>query len=70
MLIDKLGEGDGEAIPQIFEAILKRKLSRKHEESDDEFMEELRKKPVNSLKNEENKSDSDEFDETDEELVN
>ncbi|XP_044476373.1 uncharacterized protein LOC123203940 [Mangifera indica] len=33
--IDKFFEGDEEAIPSIFEAILRRKLAGKHEESDE-----------------------------------
>ncbi|KAJ9550326.1 hypothetical protein OSB04_014371 [Centaurea solstitialis] len=40
--IDKFYKGDYEAIPTIFESILKRKLSGKHEESDDELMNEFR----------------------------
>ena len=40
-LIGKLEEGDKTALPSIFEAILKRKLSGKHEEADDELMREL-----------------------------
>lgn len=41
--IDKFyKEGDIEAIPNIFESILKRKLSGKHEDSDDELMNEFR----------------------------
>lgn len=39
-------EGNEEAISSIFETILKRKLSGKHEESDNELMDELREKPV------------------------
>ncbi|KAI9185113.1 hypothetical protein LWI28_004239 [Acer negundo] len=42
--IDKYFEGDKEAIPSIFEAILCRKLSRKHEQSDNELLEEIRHK--------------------------
>ena len=42
--IDKCLEGDEEAIPSIFEAILSRKLSGKHEESDNESLEEIRHK--------------------------
>ncbi|KAJ0048479.1 hypothetical protein Pint_16569 [Pistacia integerrima] len=42
--IEKYLEGDEEAIPSIFEAILSRKLAGKHEESDDELMEEIRRK--------------------------
>ncbi|XVF12282.1 hypothetical protein REPUB_Repub08aG0102100 [Reevesia pubescens] len=42
MRIQKFFDGDEEAIPSIFEGILKRKLSGKHEESDDELMQEIR----------------------------
>ncbi|KAK3225268.1 hypothetical protein Dsin_005130 [Dipteronia sinensis] len=42
--IDKYLEGDEEAIPSIFEAILSRKLAGKHEESDNELLEEIRHK--------------------------
>ncbi|MBA0732194.1 hypothetical protein Gogos_016299 [Gossypium gossypioides] len=40
--IQKFLDGDEDAIPSIFEGILKRKLSGKHEESDDELMKEIR----------------------------
>ncbi|XP_010537464.1 PREDICTED: uncharacterized protein LOC104812151 [Tarenaya hassleriana] len=40
---------DEDALPTIFEAILKRKLSGRHEESDNELMEELQEKhPVDT----------------------
>ncbi|KAK6261379.1 hypothetical protein QUC31_007195 [Theobroma cacao] len=42
MRIQRYFDGDEEAIPSIFEGILKRKLSGKHEESDDELMKEIR----------------------------
>ncbi|TXG54597.1 hypothetical protein EZV62_019853 [Acer yangbiense] len=42
--IDKYLEGDEEVIPSIFEAILSRKLSGKHEENDNESLEEMRHK--------------------------
>lgn len=42
--IGKYLEGDVEALPSIFEAILARKLSGKHEDSDDELMEKIRSK--------------------------
>ncbi|KAJ8430619.1 hypothetical protein Cgig2_021581 [Carnegiea gigantea] len=42
--IGKYLEGDVEALPSIFEAILARKLSGKHEDSDDELMEKFRSK--------------------------
>lgn len=41
--IDKFYKGDFDAIPDIFESILKRKLSGKHQDSDDELMNEFRK---------------------------
>ncbi|XP_055825756.1 uncharacterized protein LOC129894211 [Solanum dulcamara] len=43
--IDKFFEGDEEAFPSIFEAILKRKLAGKSEESDEELMNELQAQP-------------------------
>ncbi|CAN4086670.1 unnamed protein product [Withania somnifera] len=43
--IDRFFEGDEEAIPSIFEAILKRKLAGKSEESDEELMNELQVQP-------------------------
>ncbi|KAK2647949.1 hypothetical protein Ddye_015438 [Dipteronia dyeriana] len=45
--IDKYLEGDEDAIPSIFEAILSRKLAGKHEESDNELLEEIRHKTDN-----------------------
>ncbi|CAH1443474.1 unnamed protein product [Lactuca virosa] len=56
--IDKFYKGDVEAIPAIFESILKRKLSGKHEESDDELMNEFRHDQTNEVSNEEINSDS------------
>ncbi|KAL5748853.1 hypothetical protein ACOSP7_025896 [Xanthoceras sorbifolium] len=58
--IDKyLVEGDEEAIPSIFEAILSRKLSGKHEDSDDELMEEFRHKISNGATHQEVDSEED-----------
>ncbi|KAJ4909362.1 hypothetical protein Rs2_03983 [Raphanus sativus] len=42
-----LEDGDEDALPDLFEAMMKRKLSGKHDESDDEVMEEVRKYPIN-----------------------
>ncbi|KAI3780396.1 hypothetical protein L2E82_10377 [Cichorium intybus] len=56
--IDKFYKGDFEAIPTIFESILKRKLSGKHEESDDELMNEFREYQTNEVSDEELDSDS------------
>lgn len=42
-----LDDGDEDALPDLFEAMMIRKLSGKHDESDDEVMEEVRKYPIN-----------------------
>ncbi|XP_052179314.1 uncharacterized protein LOC127792777 [Diospyros lotus] len=55
--IEKYFEGDEEVIPSIFEAILKRKLTGKHDESDNELMEEFGHKPSEGDSHEEFDSD-------------
>ncbi|XP_038688056.1 uncharacterized protein LOC119987261 isoform X2 [Tripterygium wilfordii] len=56
-----------DAVPSIFEAILKRKLSGKHEDSDDELVKELQERlPITEADDEETDSDTDSS-ETDEE---
>lgn len=67
-MMDKYFKGDGEVLPSIMEAVLQRKLSQKHEETDDELMEELRMKPLSDVDAEEFQSDFDELYETDKEL--
>lgn len=57
--IAKLEEGDAEAIPSVFEAILQRYLSGKHEEGDSELMKEILGKGAESADNIE---DEEEFD--------
>ncbi|CAH8334678.1 unnamed protein product [Eruca vesicaria subsp. sativa] len=42
-----LDDGDEDALPDLFEAMMTRKLSGNHDESDDEVMEEVRKYPIN-----------------------
>ncbi|XP_016700206.1 uncharacterized protein [Gossypium hirsutum] len=42
---DKYFEGDEEVLPSVLEAILRRKLAGKHEETDDELMDELEVQP-------------------------
>ncbi|VVA95194.1 unnamed protein product [Arabis nemorensis] len=42
-----LDDGDEDALPNLFEAMMIRKLSGKHDQSDDEVMEEVRKYPIN-----------------------
>ena len=71
--IDKFYVGDAEAIPSIFEEILKRKLAGKYEEVDKELIEEIVGKTHESTddiddeeSNEEFKFDLDELSETDE----
>ncbi|KVI04479.1 uncharacterized protein LOC112525860 [Cynara cardunculus var. scolymus] len=57
--IDKFYKGDIEAIPTIFESILKRKLAGKHEESDDELMNEFRQDQPSEVSDEVFDSDTD-----------
>lgn len=57
--IDKFFEGDEEAFPSIFEAILKRKLAGKSEESDKELMNELQAQPRRQHDAANGESDSD-----------
>ncbi|GAB2223816.1 hypothetical protein Droror1_Dr00004558 [Drosera rotundifolia] len=44
--INKFFDGDEEALPSIFEAIMARKLTGKHDDSDDELMKELQSKTL------------------------
>ncbi|XP_002524889.3 uncharacterized protein LOC8286395 [Ricinus communis] len=67
-LMEKYFKGDEEVLPSIMEAILSRKFSGKHEETDDELMEELRMKPLDDVKDKEFESDFEELYKTDEEL--
>ncbi|KAL1810704.1 hypothetical protein ACET3Z_020769 [Daucus carota] len=46
--IERYLAGDAEAIPDIFEGIMRRKLAGTHEESDDELMQDIRQIPINS----------------------
>ncbi|XP_059645606.1 uncharacterized protein LOC132287116 [Cornus florida] len=70
-MVEKYFEGgDEEMLPSILEAVLKRKLSGKHEDTDDELLEELQMKPLDDVKNEEFESDFEEAHETDEEIEN
>ncbi|KAL8170773.1 hypothetical protein V2J09_022577 [Rumex salicifolius] len=58
-MIGKYMEGDMEILPSIFEAILERKLSGKHNVTDDELMEELRSKTPLTSEHEEEEDDDD-----------
>lgn len=68
MRIEKYFGGDEQALPSILEAILARKLVGKHEETDDELMEELSMKPLDGVKDKECESDFETMHETDEEI--
>ncbi|KAG6589616.1 hypothetical protein SDJN03_15039, partial [Cucurbita argyrosperma subsp. sororia] len=68
MRIDKYFKGDEEALPSILEAILRRKLVGKHEDTDDELVEELQMQPLDDVKDKEFESDFEELYETDEEI--
>ncbi|KAI3450139.1 hypothetical protein Pfo_006804 [Paulownia fortunei] len=57
-----------EALPSILESILKRKLSRKHEDTDDELIDELQLQPLDNVKDVDFESDFEELYETDEEV--
>ncbi|KAI4319214.1 hypothetical protein MLD38_032841 [Melastoma candidum] len=57
-----------DALPEIFEAILRRKLTGKHEETDNELMDELRFQPIEEVKDEDFESGMEDLLETDEEI--
>ncbi|KAH9604764.1 hypothetical protein KSS87_022673 [Heliosperma pusillum] len=57
--IDRYLGGDAEALPFIFEAILARKLSGNHNDTDDELMEEFRSKMSHDNGDEVSNSDED-----------
>nr|KJB76658.1 hypothetical protein B456_012G098500 [Gossypium raimondii] len=67
--IKKYFEGDEEALPSVLEAILRRKLAGKHEETDDELMDELEVQPRDDVDDEEFESDFDNLYSTDEEIL-
>ncbi|KAL6175624.1 hypothetical protein ACLB2K_052263 [Fragaria x ananassa] len=57
MQIDDYFKGNDKAFPTIFEAILKRKLSGKHEQTDKQLMEELQGKKQGSLSDDDEEDD-------------
>ncbi|TYH87887.1 hypothetical protein ES332_D01G149900v1 [Gossypium tomentosum] len=67
--INKYFEGDEEELPSFLEAILRRKLAGKHEETDDELMDELEVQPRDDVDDEEFESDFDNLYSTDEEIL-
>ncbi|KAI9101614.1 hypothetical protein K1719_023858 [Acacia pycnantha] len=66
--IEKYFGGDEEALPTIFESILRRNLVEKHEETDDELLDELQMQPIDDIKDQEFESDFEELHETDDEI--
>ncbi|XP_042046841.1 uncharacterized protein LOC121792807 [Salvia splendens] len=65
---DYLQNANEEAIPKVFESILKRRLSDKHEETDDEFLDELCRAPIDNVADEDFESDLEDALETDDEI--
>jgi len=66
--IEEYFKGDEEALPSILEAIMARKISGKHEDTDDELMDELRLAPVDDVKDVDFESDFEDEYSTDEEI--
>ncbi|XP_065847656.1 uncharacterized protein [Euphorbia lathyris] len=67
-MMDKYFKGDEDVLPTIMEAILKRRLSKKHDDTDDELMDELAMQPLDNVDDKEFESDFEELYSTDEEL--
>lgn len=63
-----LKDGKEEALPSILEAILQRKLAGKHEETDDELVDDMQMQPLDDVKDKEFESDFEEIHDTDEEM--
>ncbi|XP_028788412.1 uncharacterized protein LOC114744406 [Neltuma alba] len=66
--IEKYFGGDEEALPTIFESILRRKLVEKHEETDDELLDEFQRQPIDDVNDQEFEEDFEEIHETDDEI--
>lgn len=67
-LDDYLQNFNDEALPSIFKSILKRRLSEKHEDTDEELMDEFQLEPLDDVTDEEFESDFERAHETDEEI--
>ncbi|KAG8387975.1 hypothetical protein BUALT_Bualt02G0077000 [Buddleja alternifolia] len=65
---DYLNNFNEEALPSVFESVLKRRLSATHQDTDDELIDELQHKPLDNVKDEDFESDFEEANETDEEI--
>ncbi|XP_072995619.1 uncharacterized protein [Typha latifolia] len=69
--IERYYEADDESeLSSVIEAVMARKLSGQHEETDDELVEELRNKPLPEVKDRDFESDFEELYDTDEEIDN
>lgn len=66
--IEQYFTGDEEALPSILEAILQRRLVSKHEDTDDELLDELKIQPLDDINDQEFESDREELLDTDEEI--
>lgn len=61
---------DEEALPDVLESIFRRKVTQKHEDTDDELLDEFRMKPIDGVNDKEFESDFEEAHDTDEENDN
>ncbi|XP_023761209.1 uncharacterized protein LOC111909666 [Lactuca sativa] len=61
---------DEEALPAVFESIIRRKMARKHADTDDELLDEFQMRPIDGVNDKEFESDFEEIHETDEEIDN
>ncbi|CAI8583823.1 unnamed protein product [Vicia faba] len=66
--IDKYLKGDEQMLPSIMQAIMQRRLSGKHEDTDDELMNELSMEPIDDVDDQDFESDFEDLHETDEEI--
>lgn len=65
---DYLHNLNEETLPVVFESVLKRRLSEKHEETDDELLDEFYHEPLENVSNEDFESDFEETHDTDDEV--
>ncbi|CAA3000921.1 uncharacterized protein LOC105176017 [Olea europaea subsp. europaea] len=63
---DYFKNSNEDALPLILESILKRRISGKHDDTDDELMEELQMQQIDNVKDQDFESDFEEGHETDE----
>ncbi|MED6181037.1 hypothetical protein PIB30_015721 [Stylosanthes scabra] len=61
-------KGNDQILPSIMEAIMRRKLSGKHEDTDDELLDSLRMEPIDNVDDRDFEEDFEELIETDEEI--